>query len=438
MHLRTRMRLPRGVANQINRLRRRHRRLSLAWSITLLVALVPTSVLAAEVVTGADVHVFLPTDGDLYAIGSDVLVTADVDGDVIAIGARVTIQGDVSGDVLAAGADVLIVGHVGGSVSATGGTITVAGEVGDTVRAAAETLRVLDSTVQGDVAALARNVRVDGSGHIGGDVLLRATDVRITTGIDGDVRGTVGEMNLSGTIRGAIDVRSDRLRLINGARVEGPITTTSDRDVHIDSTSSVSQPPIRLEPDHPRLSERLATSSVWAILRAGWGVVLGLVLLKFVPNLVRGSAQQVQTRPLGSLGFGVLALIAVPLTIAMLLITVVGIPVALIGMALFITALYASQVIVGYALGALIIRQVLPRITLRRRRPRRVPLPPAELLPRRDGLALAIGVLALATLRSLPIEQWYPFVAGTTAIIGLGALVLQIQRMRSGEDTLAG
>lgn len=408
---------------------RRHTRHSTAWLIAIALALIPTTALAAEVVTGADVHIFLPTDGDLYAVGSDVWVTGDVDGDLVAVGVRVTVDGDVHGDVLAAGADVLIVGNVEGSVSAAGGTVSVAGDVGRTVRIVAQNARVIDAVVGGDVAALARVVRVIGDGRVDGDVLLRATDARVTTDVGGSVRGHSTELELSGVVSGPVRVHTERLRLINGAQTLGALTYTSDRDIHIDGASSAAQPPERLDPDHPTLSERAAISSVWAILRAGWGLVFGLVLLNVAPQLVRGSAHQVQARPLGSVGYGLLALLAIPLTIALLLITIVGIPVALFGSVLFFTALYASQAIVGYALGTLALQHT--RSLLTRRRPRHNPPP---LPTNRDGLALAIGVLSLAILRSLPIELWYPFVAGMTAIVGLGALSIQVHRMRTGAD----
>lgn len=421
----------RSISNRWRRFHRwrQHTRHSTAWLIAIALALIPTSALAAEVVTGSDVHIFVPTDGDLYAVGSDVWVTGDVDGDLIALGVRVTIEGDVHGDVLAAGADVLIVGTVDGSVSAAGGTVSVVGDVGRTVRIAAQNARVIDAIVGGDVAALARVVRVIGDGRVDGDVLLRTSDARVHTDVGGSVRGHSTELELSGVVSGSVRVHTDRLRLINGAQTLDTLIYTSDRDVHIDGASSAAQTPERLDPDRTTLSERAAMSSVWAILRAGWGLVLGLVLLNVAPQLVRGSARQVQERPLGSVGYGLLGLLGIPVAITLMLITIVGIPVALIVTFLFIVALYTSQIVVGYALGALALQHTCSLVT--RRRPH---LNPPPIPANRDGLALAIGVLSLAVLRSLPIELWYPFVAGMTAIVGLGAFSIQLYRMRSGAD----
>jgi hypothetical protein len=95
----------------------------------------------------------------------------------------------------------------------------------------------------------------------------------------------------------------------------------------------------------------------------------------------------------------------------LLLATVVGIPIALIGAAFFAAALYLSQVVVGLALG----RAILPKRWDTAGRGYNL-------------LAMTIGVIALAALRLIPVPLLGTGIAALTAVFGLGAVVVGLRR----------
>ncbi|MGH9172710.1 MAG: hypothetical protein ACRD1H_00060, partial [Vicinamibacterales bacterium] len=320
----------------------------------LVVALVPLTAMAAEIATGDTIVISSPVNDDLYVFGNDIVIDSTVDGDVMAFGARVRIYGSVTGDVYAAAERVIVAADVGDSIVVAGNNVDVRGSVGHAVRAAANRLTVETATVDGDLIVAARSVRVDAASRVGGDLVIRAGTARINAPVGGEVRGSADLLRIGGAVDGRIDVRVDTLRFTEGADIAGPVEYTSDHEMLVDGGTTIPTDVTRVEPDHPTASERLQTTIVYTTFRYVWALVLALFLLRIMPGAVRGISDTLNDRPAGSFGWGLLAIILLPLAIAFLLVSVVGIPVALVVLAAFLLALYASQIVVGIVVGDLL------------------------------------------------------------------------------------
>lgn len=375
----------------------------------LAFTLIPISAFAAEILTEETIVVSAPIDDDLYLFGADIVVNAHVSGDVTAFGARVRIHGDVAGSVFVTSSEVYIHGDVGGSVVVAARSVTVTGNVGHAVRVVASDLDVHGSRISGDLVAAASTVDVDEQSPIGGDVRLRAGDTELLGGVVGDVRGSTDDLSIGGTVGGTIDARVDRLRFTSTAVVDAPFRYTSDQEYLIHRDARVSGAATRLTPERPSVEERIGRTVVFIVFRFAWAFALGLFLLRVAPDFLRQTANTLMTRPGRSVGFGMLALIAAPLTIVFLMITVIGLPVALVLLGVFLLALYASQIVVGLAVGNAITKRSWQ--------------PAADSVSK---LALGIGLGIVVTLRSLPIPNLYGFVSIVTVILALGALALTI------------
>lgn len=394
------------LSGVVHRLQSRRARVLL---VAALLALIPATAVAAELMSGDTVVVSSPVNDDLYLFGSDIRVDADVDGDIIAVGARVRVNGNVTGSVFATGADVFVHGNVGGSVMAAGANVIITGDVGHAIRAATSELTVEGSQVTGDIVAAAQTIRVDDSSIVGGDVRARAGDAHLSGDIGGSVRGSAGEWQIGGRVTGPIDIIAGTLRFVEGASITAPVTYTSDHEVLVDGGTTITASLSRTEPDHPTFAERMTTSLIWATFRYLWALALGLFLLRIAPIRLQEVSATLRARPLGSLGWGLLALLATPLVIIFLMITVVGLPVAIVVLAGYLLALYASQIIVGLVVG----QAIAPSSW------RAIDHP-------RTGRMLALGLLLVVLVRSLPIDGWYSIVALLTAIVALGALVIHL------------
>lgn len=223
-----------------------------------------------------------------------------------------------------------------------------------------------DGVVADDVYAAGRNVRVGPGFEVGGTAFLAGQTVTTEGPIAGELR-TAGEtVRIEGSVSGDVVVYAQRLEIGPGARIGGDLTYEVS-EVEISPEAVISGRTVVQEPREPK---RQAAPSPWAAVLGGvfWSLAVGVVgggLLTFAlamlfPGFMTAAAGRVAERPLPTLGLGfLLALIAVPL-IAVLFVSVIGIPLGLLVIGLYLVAWPAGLAAFAYGL-AMMVRRLAAR-----------------------------------------------------------------------------
>jgi hypothetical protein len=86
-----------------------------------------------------------------------------------------------------------------------------------------------------------------------------------------------------------------------------------------------------------------------------WMLVLALAMVALVPQGVGATADALSTRPWGSLGWGIVLLIGVPIAVVALAVILVGIPVAVVLLLAHLLAVFASHAAAALAIGRIAI-----------------------------------------------------------------------------------
>ena len=341
-----------------------------------------------------------------------VPATETINDDLYLTGNDATIAGRVTGDVIAAAAKLSITGQIGGSLQVLSGEVDISGDVDGTVRMAAGTLDI-SGEVAGDVIVAGGEVRVLSGGAVTGDLLVVGGDVRLDGRVGGDVRGTTDQLTIDGQVDGRVDVTADGVRLLARARIGRSLSYASAEEASIAQGATVVGETVRREPTTGFGGDGLLSwlGSPW--LRLLCGLVAGLVLVLLLPRGSAAVADAARLAPLSSFLVGLVLVWLLPPLLGLLLITVVGAPIALIGLAVYGCLLYLSQVFVGMAIGRLI-------------------------LPKRwdtigrgyNLLAMAIGVIALGGLRMIRLPFVNLVIAGLTGVFALGAVVVAVRAAR--------
>lgn len=109
-----------------------------------------------------------------------------------------------------------------------------------------------------------------------------------------------------------------------------------------------------------------------------------------------------------SLGLGVLALLLTPIIVIILLITIIGLPLAFILFALWLIAIYASKILVGILIGRDLINNYWPK--------------------QKDSLILAmiVGIIIASLIFALPIIG--RIVSLLAMLWGLGGIMLALKK----------
>lgn len=397
----------RGVVLVNDRRKRRwmvRRRLTAVVVAVVALGMVVGGAKAAEVRTDdrASVEAGERVADDVYLFGGSADVAGTVTGDVVVVAGDFDATGRIDGSLAVAAGEVVIDGRVGRSVRATGGEVTLSGAIG------------------GDLLLLGGRLEIEPGASVAGDVLVLGGNVEVLGTVGGDVRGQAGSLRLNGRIDGDVRVDVDELTVGDQARLAGDLRYGSRDEGSIAPGATIGGATTRREPERFLPQDNVVSWLGSAIFRLLCALVAGLVIVLLMPRSAAAVADAVRATPLASLVIGGMLLVGLPIVLALTMITVIGIPIALVGLGVYAAALYLSQVFVGMALG----RVVLPSSW-------------------DDGgrgynlLAMTIGVIILAGLRLVPVPFLGFGVALLTAVFGLGALAVGLRR-RGRAAGLAG
>ena len=333
--------------------------------------------------------------GDHFAAGCPVRSDKPVQGDVFLAGCSIDVDGAVDGDALVAGGTVRLNAPIGQSLYAAGGQLTVNANVARNARIAG-----------GQVALESR-------AQVAGNVLIAGGDVRIDGAVKGYVRAAGGRVRINGPVGGDVIATAGAVELGPNARIAGQLRYASSEEIKRDAAAQVQGGVQRMQleggwpvPDEAERSVGRRGGWVWSIGL----MVIAAVLAGTFPDFYAGVALTLRTRGWMSLLLGFIALVCIPVAALILMFTLIGVPLALLAIALYLALLLVGYVSTGIGIGA----WALVKLKADR----------AEAEWWRIGAAV-LGVLAISLLGRLPYLGG--LVVFGALLIGLGVLLLQVR-----------
>ncbi|OGF23724.1 hypothetical protein A3H09_02970 [Candidatus Falkowbacteria bacterium RIFCSPLOWO2_12_FULL_45_13] len=370
--------------------------------LCLTAMLTPLAVSAYSIKTGDSVY--LPKneiiEGNLYAAGANLTVEGQVTGDVICAGRSINISGQVAGDVICAGQSINISGQIGGNLRLASETINFSGQ-------AARNAMILGSAV---VTAA--------SSSIGWDLLALGGTFELRGDIGRDLYGYLAKARLAGQVGkniklnfGSRNKNSQPLAIASTTLINGDLNYTSDKKAAIENEAIIKGKITQSLPKAVNKKPDFVSLSWWwgNLIAVFSALVLGLVLISFWREQIIKITDLMLNKVSASLGWGILTLLLAPPMAIILLITIIGIPLSLILMALWLIALYLSKILVGVLVGRSLLNSLLPK--------------------QKDSLILdmIVGVVIIYLLFALPLlgRPLY-FIA---ILWGLGGIILTLKKI---------
>ena len=276
---------------------------------------------------------FARVDGQLFAAGGNLRIDETVLDNAFLTGGRVLARGNYGENLYFAGGDLELDGAVAGDLFMAGGTLNILGGVGD------------DAYVAGGT------VRQHGDSVIAGDAFLAGGMVELDGFIGGNVHAGAGTFRLNGEVTGDLDVEAEHILLGPGARIGGALTWRSPNELEIDDGAAVAGTVTQLEPRLGRdgfMGDRVGIGTIPALLAL---VLLAALLHLATPGILSGASDLLTERPLQSFGFGLAVAIGGPILFMLLMMTLIGIPVAvLLGLVLALLSV-TGAVVASYWIG---------------------------------------------------------------------------------------
>jgi hypothetical protein len=142
----------------------------------------------------------------------------------------------------------------------------------------------------------------------------------------------------------------------------------------------------------------------WWLFCFGALLVLAFAVIAFVPLWPERVAQTILNRPGAAALAGIIGVLLTPVIAALLLVSIIGMPLGILILAMYMMGILLSAVFVAYLIGS------------------RLPAP-ARRTAASEWLRMAVGVLLISILLSLP---WLSGIAQVAILlIGFGGLLLQ-------------
>ena len=335
-----------------------------------------------------------------------------VDHDVLLVGQNVSIEGTVNGNVFILGNQVLINGKVNGSVVMIAQNASIGGEVSGAVYTLALTLDLPEkAALARDLYAATVSLMSKPASQIGRHLFALGLDAGLNGKIGGDLHTVIGPIQLYNGLM--------RLLGFNELTIE----------LHFEMPAGNPSPPQGHYPI-PRLRFKLQNPlpafdwSAWTVdILRNWGVlfVLGLLILRLARKPLEDSGAPLRSRPWRTLGIGLLVLVITLnlFLVALLLIALIfalGLGLNALGLwqvsfalwalaysclaialtLLWLFIMYGTKILVSYHFVSWFMDRFALQKTLWL-----------------DTLALFVGTLLYALLRSVPYVGW-----------GIGLLVI--------------
>lgn len=274
-------------------------------------------------------------EAEQFIAGKEVLVESATLDDLFAAGGEVVLDQVDAQDVFAAGGSLRFRKTAVEGLRAAGGEIDIAAEVRGSLIAAGGRLRLRPEALVQGYAVLA-----------GGDVELEGE-------IKGNLKAAGGRIRLTGVVEGDVDLAGRRITIGPTARIGGKLTYRSPEDAEIAPEAVVAGGIKRIEVELLEISLAAGIGiavGLWIVLVVGLGIV-GVVLHATMPELIAGAAAVFSTRPWACVGLGFALLIATPVAVSLLFMTILGIPLALFVLAVYGVVLAPALITAAYGLG---------------------------------------------------------------------------------------
>jgi cytoskeletal protein CcmA (bactofilin family) len=290
----------------------------------------------------------------LFASGKTITIKGTVAGDVYCAAQNIKITGRVEGDVLCAGQFLEIDGEVLGSVRGAAQKVTINGLVDRNVTTVAQVISLgSESTVNGEVYAAGQSL--DSSGFIGKEL-----------------NGGVADANLDGEIDGNVNVNAEKVVFGNNLVVGGNVTYSSDSESQVPASASVSgaltyskRPvdqspngrlkatsikPVMIQPARSWLTKWFSSVVIYGLL--------ALLMVSFFPAFTWKVIDALEKSPLPSTGWGLVSIIVAPIVLLILVLTIIGIPVAILLGILWLFLIISSRIYGALVIGKRVLEQV--------------------------------------------------------------------------------
>jgi len=314
--------------------------------LLILIAVLPTIyAFAHKTAYGKNVVITQPVLENLYVAGGSVTINAPIHGDLAIAGGTVIINDTVTGDILAGGGRIAFNGFTAGDLRCAGADVQIT------------------KNVLGDVVFAAGTLNINKGVSIG-NLLMSSGDAEINGDVTGEIQAIAGQFILNGNAGKGIDCRGETIAInstINGPSILAATTITTGTNASFNggirywsgtgtvkfpnnkNSQAVYDPSLRINNSQWYfLGSATALGLLWYV---GMAFVLILIMQYLFSAAFKKAADSVFNKTGRSLLYGMLFIVAMPVAAVIAFVTIIGVPVGLLLVFIYIASLLLASII---------------------------------------------------------------------------------------------
>lgn len=313
---------------------------ALAGFALLVMIVLPSTGHAIDIRRGTPLMTVGPgetIDDTLVVSGDSATIDGTVNGDLIAFTRTLTVRGTVTGDIVGFAQSIDIEGGVGGTVYGFAESVDVRGQIAH------------------NVFGFARAITIGDGANVNGNATLFTNTSAVRGRVGRDVTAFTADIEISGVVERDVSARAGRVRVVERARIGGGLRAiTSDADnvqvapgVTIGGGTDID---VREELEEERPEYFDLSFYVWQVVRVAAAFVMGLLLFWLAPGLRALRIDSVATAFKAG-GLGLAAVLLLPIVSVIAFVTIIGIPLGIGGVFVWLLGLYFAKIVVALIVG---------------------------------------------------------------------------------------
>lgn len=287
-----------------------------------------------------------------------ISIAADetIDDSLIVFADSVDVRGTITGDLITFARRINVPGNVHGNIITFGQNVDVTGTVGGDVFGFAQILQA-KGNIDKNLWGFASDVTIDADGKLGQNATIFGSTINMDGEVGRDLTAFAGILSGSGHVGRDLNFRGGQLSVQASTNIGRDLNAWVQKEenaqIHPDATIQGATN-VELVKKEEGTSKYMKIGFYFRqLLRTVGAFLMGLLLFWLLPGLKRAPLSNVRGL-LASGGIGFLAAVATPIAAIIMAITVIGLPVALATLILWLLALYLSKIVIGRYIGGIL------------------------------------------------------------------------------------
>ncbi|MBT8112170.1 MAG: polymer-forming cytoskeletal protein [Gammaproteobacteria bacterium] len=279
----------------------------------------------------ASFTIVLATDDeqDIKATGAKIRIISENATNIYAAGARVTIEGKAKQDIWAAGALLDIDIETAGDLHAAGSRISVKGKVAGKARLAGADLKI-DAEIGEILNAAAASIEISENAKLPANTSLAGALIEFHGAAKDNLSLYADEVVFSGQASGTVTIEGRNVQLDDTARIEGNLIIRSSEEAVISPNAIVvgefTQTGLEDSEFFKEHDDKFDGRGFFLILSTSI-FLLGLILVIFARSFVEQGITTLRAQPGRSILLGLAVFFGIPLFVIASMFTILGIPI---------------------------------------------------------------------------------------------------------------